>query len=220
MGIDKKNVDLLQAIPDDETGLAAEHFVVARIIYPAEKENERAGIREGLLVLIKPNFTGDEPIDLQSYRAHQPHFPHHPTTDQFYDPDRFESYRQLGFHIGAKVCDELIRNMRRAKGSGNPLADNNLFRPSSPSEPRDHDLSQELPDELTEESLRAVLESLTSEDPERRELAAHFIGENAPLDNNDRPAVIEALYESVVGCHDNNALREKVLWAMGELSSP
>ncbi len=103
-GIDTRNVDLEQAIPDEKTGLASEHFVVARIIYPADEETGRAGIDEGLLILVKPNFTGDEPIDLQNYRAHQPQFPHHPTTDQFYDPGRFESYRQLGFHIGARVA--------------------------------------------------------------------------------------------------------------------
>lgn len=60
----------------------------------------------GLLLYVKPSFTGDEEVDLQSYRASNVEFPHQPTSDQMYDEIQFESYRQLGFHIGSELCGE------------------------------------------------------------------------------------------------------------------
>ena len=44
---------------------------------------------------------------MQAYAAQNRDFPHHPTPDQLYDEDRFESYRQLGEHIGGVLCKEI-----------------------------------------------------------------------------------------------------------------
>jgi hypothetical protein len=62
------------------------------------------------LIYIKPTLTGDEDADLQGYAAAHEDFPHSPTLNQFYDEDRFESYRQLGEHIGYRLCAELRGN--------------------------------------------------------------------------------------------------------------
>jgi len=73
------------------------HIVMARIEYG------QAQIPDGLLVLVKASLDGDEPFDLLKYAALEPEFPHHATTDQFYQPDRFESYRQLGAHLSQQL---------------------------------------------------------------------------------------------------------------------
>jgi hypothetical protein len=78
------------------------HFFLARVEYPAGETP-----REGHLVYLKPSLTGDEPAELQGYAALNADFPHNPTLDQLYDEDRFESYRQLGEHIG----EQLSRNL-------------------------------------------------------------------------------------------------------------
>ncbi len=80
------------------------HFVQATIAYP--KDGDRPADR-GRLFYLKTTLTGDEPADLQFYAANNPMFPHDPTPDQFYAEDRFESYRQLGEHIGQDLCEEL-----------------------------------------------------------------------------------------------------------------
>ncbi len=85
------------------------HYFVARILYP---EHGPSGTpREGYLVYVKPTFTGDEAVDLTRYQLEDPAFPNDPTTDQFYDPQKFESYRQLGFHIGNTVCFEQFKGV-------------------------------------------------------------------------------------------------------------
>ncbi|MCA9202953.1 MAG: hypothetical protein KDA59_07900, partial [Planctomycetales bacterium] len=75
------------------------HFFLAKIIYRDQTE--------GLLVYVKPSFTGTESADLQQYRREHPEFPHQPTSDQFYDRDQVESYRHLGYRIGAALVSAL-----------------------------------------------------------------------------------------------------------------
>jgi hypothetical protein len=83
------------------------HFFFAHIEYPAIGVGPHQDKREGYLVYLKPTLTGDESAELQGYAALNPDFPHNPTMDQLYDEDRFESYRQLGEHIGERLCAEL-----------------------------------------------------------------------------------------------------------------
>src|SRR5207248_1078136 len=78
---------------------------LARIEYPDAEP--------GYLIYVKPTLTGDEEADLQAYAAQNRDFPHHPTPDQLYDEDRFESYRQLGEHIGGALCKETRNDATR-----------------------------------------------------------------------------------------------------------
>jgi hypothetical protein len=57
-----------------------------------------------VLLYIKARCLGTEPVDVQHYRRAHPAFPHEPTHDQFFDEAQWESYRQLGWHIGEKLC--------------------------------------------------------------------------------------------------------------------
>lgn len=66
------------------------YFAVARIKY------RDPGAKEGILVYIKPNFQGIEPISVRSYALKATLFPHESTADQFFGESQFEAYRALG----------------------------------------------------------------------------------------------------------------------------
>jgi len=84
---------------DPADGFARRHAALARISYPD-------GSR-GVLVVLKPTLTGDEPLDLLEYRAGHDKFPQEPTSDQFFDEAQWESYRKLGEVVGTRFCEAL-----------------------------------------------------------------------------------------------------------------
>ncbi|MBM3727225.1 MAG: hypothetical protein FJW40_17605 [Acidobacteria bacterium] len=84
----------------DSNGLSRSHCAVGRILYPEGDE--------GVLLYIKSSVTGDEPADIMQYRASSPTFPHESTGDQFFSENQFESYRNLGFHIGRTTMQAAV----------------------------------------------------------------------------------------------------------------
>ena len=80
--------------------LSARHFVVLRIHYPDVEG-------PSWLVFAKTSLTGDEPAELIRYAESDKEFPHNPTSNQFYAPDTFEAYRQLGEHIVDSMIGQL-----------------------------------------------------------------------------------------------------------------
>ncbi|HRX79041.1 MAG TPA: HEAT repeat domain-containing protein, partial [Pirellulaceae bacterium] len=88
--------ELEKLLPSPETRLAREHFLNATIRYPDGTS--------GTLIYFKPTLNGDEPFELRQFHRTHDEFPHDPTSDQFYDADRFDSYRALGLHIASQVC--------------------------------------------------------------------------------------------------------------------
>lgn len=89
--------------PKNEDQFSQSHYFVVRIHYP---EEDRENSTPAYLIYLKSSLTGDEPLQLRQL-SQASKFPHDPTADQFYDPGKFESYRELGFHIGTNVCDRL-----------------------------------------------------------------------------------------------------------------
>ncbi len=83
------------------------HCAVGRIRY----DDVDGGEIPGTLVYLKASLTGDEPPDVQNYRALHPEFPHQTTADQFFDEDQFESYRMLGLHVGLTVFHEAAHEL-------------------------------------------------------------------------------------------------------------
>ncbi|MFM7059150.1 MAG: hypothetical protein ACKO2P_19740 [Planctomycetota bacterium] len=79
-----------------------QHFKFARILYPNTEPNKETPA--GLLILVKPSITGDEPVDVLEYQRSSPEFPQEPTTDLVFSPAQVESYRQLGYHIGIELA--------------------------------------------------------------------------------------------------------------------
>ncbi|MBA1241657.1 patatin-like phospholipase family protein [Pseudomonas japonica] len=55
------------------------------------------------VLLLKPRLIEGLPADVYNYAALSPTFPNESTADQFFDEAQFESYRQLGLHIGQSL---------------------------------------------------------------------------------------------------------------------
>ncbi len=122
------NLDVEMLRKQADTKLSKWHCVADTIHY--------SDTEKGILVYIKSSLTGDEPEDLFHYWKQNPSFPHETTADQFFDEAQFESYRQLGYHIGQKVfrgfCDcndKIITNELLSEQFGNLLS---KWRPPVP----------------------------------------------------------------------------------------
>jgi len=91
---------------DDQT--ASQTFLAMRIKYP-ELPNRPELPREGLLFYVQMSITDNDPIEIQQIRHRFPSFPDEPTTNQFYTPEQVAAYRDLGHHIGNRLCNHLHR---------------------------------------------------------------------------------------------------------------
>jgi hypothetical protein len=82
--------------PDKESGEASTDFAVGRITYPN-------GV-QGVLVYGKANVTGEAPWDVRAFREKDRRFPNHGTVDQFFDEQKFEAYRTLGYSTAQRMA--------------------------------------------------------------------------------------------------------------------
>jgi hypothetical protein len=96
-------------VPDKATGNCPHRYVIARVDYPGP------GNKWGLLIYVKPSFTGDESVDLARYRKVNTAFPHDPTVNQWFDEEQVESYRELGAWIGERACQRLLSELFRQR---------------------------------------------------------------------------------------------------------
>jgi Patatin-like phospholipase len=74
-------------------------FLVCRIRY--------ADGSKGTIIYVKATFIEGLSLATRGYRAGHPNFPHETTVDQFFDPDQFEAYRDLGFRSAMLMSREL-----------------------------------------------------------------------------------------------------------------
>ena len=79
--------------------LDSRYAAVADISYPGSPV-------QGWLVYIKPGFHGSERVDVRSYAAAHPDFPHESTAQQWFNEAQLEAYRALGAHITEILCNE------------------------------------------------------------------------------------------------------------------
>jgi Patatin-like phospholipase len=105
-------MDLDRLRPDPVTKRSARHWAVGRIRYPpipAQGGAAATPAETGYLVVLKSSFVGgtEDSEPLKNYKQENPEFPHQSTVDQFFDDDQFESYRELGDHIGSRALDRL-----------------------------------------------------------------------------------------------------------------
>jgi hypothetical protein len=68
---------------------AQQGYFIADIVYP---DNDK-----GTLIYLKTTFFRELSADLYGYKKDHPQFPDEPTSDQFFDENQFEAYRELGF---------------------------------------------------------------------------------------------------------------------------
>lgn len=85
---------------------AHQTYICMRVRYPAEGE---AGPDEGLLFYAQMSITKSDPIEIRHIRNRFPDFPDEPTSNQFYTAEQVAAFRQLGYHIGSRLCAELTR---------------------------------------------------------------------------------------------------------------
>ena len=98
---------------DPATRARGLYWAVGRIHYaivdppPADRAQATAAAdaRNGWLLYIKPAFYGTEPPDVFEYATTNEEFPHESTVDQFFSESQFESYRMLGVHAIARLCE-------------------------------------------------------------------------------------------------------------------
>jgi hypothetical protein len=75
------------------------HATLAEVTYDGDKEPA------SWIVLLKASVTGDEPLDVTSYKKNNPDFPSESRADQRLSEARWECYRALGEHVGATVLN-------------------------------------------------------------------------------------------------------------------
>lgn len=86
--------------------IAKSPYIVGDIHYN-DKNNSR-----GVLIYIKATMIGGLDFATDGYRASNPDFPHQSTVDQFFDPEQFEAYRDLG----RKSCSLAIKDLGFCEG--------------------------------------------------------------------------------------------------------
>jgi len=86
---------------------------------------ERQRIQNRLLS--RTAFYGSEPPYIYQYAMVNDQFPHESTVDQFFGESQFESYRMLGVHAIARLCDgwtpvaDLVRHATTPRGTRRAL---------------------------------------------------------------------------------------------------
>jgi len=83
------------AAPKDASRRSERYWTMGRIRYDSGED--------GYILYLKASVTGREAVDLRSYRAENPAFPHEATSQQFFKEGQVEAYRALGYHIADEV---------------------------------------------------------------------------------------------------------------------
>jgi hypothetical protein len=85
--------------------LAERGYAIGKIKY-APGPDKGEGL-EGTIFYVKATMTKGLPADIYAYKSQNDKFPHQSTADQFFDEEQFEAYRELGYHLAKKMCDDL-----------------------------------------------------------------------------------------------------------------
>lgn len=81
--------------------IAKSPYIVGDIQYNDEHKTR------GVLIYLKATMIGGLDFATDGYRASHPDFPHQTTADQFFDPEQFDAYRDLG----RKSCSLAIKQL-------------------------------------------------------------------------------------------------------------
>lgn len=106
LGIPPQAVEHLGVLSDvapSDGKPARKHAALLRVHYPGGPGAAWSGRDHTWLLYLKSVYTGDESADLRNYKALHRSFPDESTFDQLFDEPQWESYRELGEHIGASL---------------------------------------------------------------------------------------------------------------------
>lgn len=101
--------------PDNAQAIVVPGLSSVVLVYLAGTSctSESRVFHTGWLLYIKPTYHGtSEGVDVRSYAADHPAFPHESTTDQWFSESQLEAYRALGAHIIEEVCNAGVRLAR------------------------------------------------------------------------------------------------------------
>ncbi|MEM9433976.1 MAG: patatin-like phospholipase family protein [Pseudomonadota bacterium] len=80
--------------------------------YRAKRKPTGSKPRRGLLIYLKSTMIRDVDLTTKGYRGTNPLFPFDPTSNQFFSPEQFEAYRDLGQKTAAQMAGDLaLRNL-------------------------------------------------------------------------------------------------------------
>jgi hypothetical protein len=87
---------------DEKTGLAARGFAIGTIRYPEipQPDPENATFIDGVILYIQAIPVRDMRPDTRSYWSRHKDFPNEPTSNQFFEEEQLEAYREVGLRIG------------------------------------------------------------------------------------------------------------------------
>jgi hypothetical protein len=94
---DDADIQKLRARPSEA------HVIIGKIRYDSDHATALGlpeSERDGTIVIVKPNLSGGEPVDVKQYGYLHSDFPQQDTFDLWYDEAQFESYRRLGEESG------------------------------------------------------------------------------------------------------------------------
>jgi hypothetical protein len=74
-------------------------YLVARVTYRDKTH--------GVVLYLKSAITKDASFKVKGYKGANPDFPHESTVDQFFDPEQFEAYRELGYRAARGMIKDL-----------------------------------------------------------------------------------------------------------------
>jgi hypothetical protein len=90
---------------------AAYGFLWATIKY--HRHATRGGPAEGRIIYLKTTMIRELGIKAKGYKGAEPTFPDQSTTDQFFDEEQFEAYREVGYRIADTMLhDEELKLVR------------------------------------------------------------------------------------------------------------
>jgi hypothetical protein len=104
--------------PKPSRGFSRSHYVTARLTdLEGKKPEDRLYQRPGLLIYLKasmraprqaPKDWGTSVSNSYRYKTYHPAFPHESTANQFFDPDQWNAYYQLGRFMAADLLQVAI----------------------------------------------------------------------------------------------------------------
>jgi len=93
----EKMVPSIDKLYPDKLKVAEKGFVFGKIQYD--------NMEEGHLIYIKSTLVDDLNLKLLGYKSLNPNYPDESTADQFFDPEQFDSYRELGYELCLKMLE-------------------------------------------------------------------------------------------------------------------
>lgn len=91
--------------PPNDPKVAEQGYIVGTIEYKNSTVNP--GGPEGKLIYLKTTMIEDLGLRVKGYKGANPAFPDQSTSDQFFDEDQFEAYRELGYDLAAQMLFRL-----------------------------------------------------------------------------------------------------------------